>query len=87
MAGIAADFRDAVAADAEPVASGESGLRVLDAVLGAYVAGALRDEVALPLPDDHPVYTRGSAGIADLELPDASPVKRRGLFGVDQSPT
>ena len=86
MAGIAADFRDAVAADAEPVASGESGLRMLDAVLGAYVSGALREEVALPLPNDHPVYTRGSAGIADLDLPDASPVRRRGLFGVNKTP-
>jgi predicted dehydrogenase len=82
MAGIAADFRDAVAASVEPIASGESGLRVLDAVLGAYVAGALGDEVALPLPEDHPVYTKGSAGIADLDLPDKSPVLRRGLFGV-----
>ena len=86
MAGIAADFRDAIAANTEPVASGESGLRVLDAVLGAYVSGALNEEVALPLPDDHPVYTRGSAGIADLALPDASPVRRRGLFGVNQAP-
>jgi predicted dehydrogenase len=86
MAGIAADFRDAVAANVEPVASGESGLRVLDAVLGAYVSGALREEVTLPLPDDHPVYRRGSGGIADLDLPDASPVRRRGLFGVDRTP-
>jgi predicted dehydrogenase len=86
MAGIAADFRDAVATNAEPVASGESGLRVLDAVLGAYVSCALREEVTLPLPDDHPVYRRGSGGIADLDLPDASPVRRRGLFGVDRTP-
>ena len=86
MAGIAADFRDAVAANVEPVASGESGLRVLDAVLGAYVSGALREEVTLPLPDDHPVYRRGSGGIADLDLPDASPVGRRGLFGVERTP-
>jgi predicted dehydrogenase len=86
MAGIAADFRDAVAANAEPVASGESGLRVLDAVLGAYVSGALREEVTLPLPADHPVYRRGSGGIADLDLPDASPVRRRGLFGVGRTP-
>jgi predicted dehydrogenase len=86
MAGIAADFRDAVAANVEPVASGESGLRVLDAVLGAYVSGALREEVTLPLPDDHPVYRKGSGGIADLDLPDASPVRRRGLFGVDRTP-
>jgi predicted dehydrogenase len=86
MAGVAADFRDVVAANAEPVANGESGLRVLDAVLGAYVSGASREEVALPLPPDHPVYTKGSAGIGDLDLPDESPVRRRGLFGVDQTP-
>ncbi|HEX5992250.1 MAG TPA: Gfo/Idh/MocA family oxidoreductase [Thermomicrobiales bacterium] len=85
MAGIVGDFRDAVAANVEPVASGESGLRVLDAVLGAYVSGALGDEVALPLPDDHPVYAKGSAGIGDLGLPDRSPVLRRGLFGVNHA--
>src|SRR5918993_166542 len=80
MAGIAGNFRDAVAANAEPVASGESGLRVLDAVLGAYVSAALVAEVRLPLPGDHPVYTKGSAGIADLALPEESPLLRRGLF-------
>ena len=85
MAGITADFRDAIAANMEPVASGESGLRVLEAVLGAYVSGALGDEVALPLSGDHPVYTKGSAGIVDLDLPDRSPVLRRGLFGVNQA--
>jgi predicted dehydrogenase len=86
MAGIAADFRDAVTANVEPMANGESGLRVLDAVLGAYASGALGQEVALPLPEDHPVYRRGSAGIADLDLPDVSQVRRRGLFGVDRTP-
>jgi hypothetical protein len=68
------------------VASGESGLRVLDAVLGAYVSAALGAEVSLPLPRDHPVYTRGSAGIADLDLPPTSPVLRRGLFGAGRAP-
>jgi len=86
MAGITADFRDAVAANAEPIGSGDRGLRVLDAVLGAYVSAALVAEIALPLPSDHPVYAKGSAGIADLDLPDASPVHRRGLFGVKQAP-
>ena len=85
MAGIAADFRDAVAAKAEPMASGESGLRVLDAVLGAYVSAALGEAVALPLPPDHPVYTRGSAGIAELDLPATSPALHRGLFGAGRT--
>jgi hypothetical protein len=69
----------------EPVANGESGLRVLDAVLGAYVSAALVAEVSLPLPVDHPVHTNGSAGIADLDLPNTSPVLRRGLFGLNQA--
>src|SRR5215212_4194438 len=85
MAGIAADFRDAVAANAQPVASGESGLRVLDAVVGAYVSAALGEEVTLPLRPDHPVYTRGSAGIAELDLHATSPVRRRGLFGAGRT--
>jgi predicted dehydrogenase len=82
VAGVAADFRDAVACGREPMANGESGLRVLDAVLGAYVAGATGQEVVLPLPADHPVHAKGSAGIAGLDLPESSLVVRRGLFGV-----
>jgi predicted dehydrogenase len=85
MVGIAADFRDAVAEGREPIASGETGLRVLDAVLGAYVSGALGEEIPLPLPPDHPVYHRGSAGIAALDVPASSPVAQRGLFGVGNS--
>ncbi len=86
MAGVAGNFRDAVAANVEPSASGESGLRVLDAVLGAYVSAALACEIPLPLPRDHPVYRRGSAAIASLDLPTRSPVLRRGLFGAERSP-
>jgi predicted dehydrogenase len=82
MAGIAGDFRVAVAAGRDPIATGEAGLRVLEAVLGAYVAAATGEETGLPLPADHPVSRRGSAGIADLDLPDTSPIKRRGLFGM-----
>jgi predicted dehydrogenase len=82
LVGVLADFRDAVLSGREPIANGEAGLRVLDAVLGAYVAGALGERIALPLPPDHPVYRKGSPGIADIDLPALSPVARRGLFGV-----
>jgi predicted dehydrogenase len=85
MAGIAGNFRDAVASGGEPIADGQTGLHVLDAVLGAYVSGALREEIKLPLPSDHPVYSKGSAGIGDLDLPAGSPVVRRGLFGVPKA--
>jgi predicted dehydrogenase len=82
MVGVLGDFRDAAADGRKPIASGENGLQVLDAVLGAYVAGALGSTVPLPLPTDHPVYQKGAAGIADLDLPASSPVVRRRLFGV-----
>lgn len=82
LTGTVADFRDAVREGREPIASGEAGLQVLQAVLGAYVAGATEEEIRLPLPPEHPVYVKGPAGIADLVLPESSPVVRRGLFGV-----
>jgi predicted dehydrogenase len=82
LIGILADFRDAVASGREPIANGEAGLQVLDAVLGAYVAGAMGEQISLPLPPDHPVYTNGTAGIAELNLPASSPVVQRKLFGV-----
>lgn len=81
LVGTLADFHDAVVEGKAPVASGEDGLRVLDAVLGAYIAGALGERIALPLPTDHPVYQQGSLGIADLDVPASSPVAQRGLFG------
>jgi predicted dehydrogenase len=81
MTGILGDFRDAVATGRAPVASGEAGLRALEAILGAYLSAATGQSVALPLPADHPVYQRGAAGIAALDLPESSPVSRRGLYG------
>jgi len=81
MTGIVGDFREAAEVGCEPIASGEAGLRVLDAVLGAYVAGATGEEISLPLPPEHPVYNKGSSGIADLALPESSRVLKRGLFG------
>lgn len=85
MVAILNDFREAVEQGREPIASGEAGLQVLDSVLGAYVAGATGEEVALPLPPSHPTYAKGSTGIADLELPDDSPTRKRGLFGLSRS--
>jgi len=85
MVAILNDFREAVEQGREPIASGEAGLRVLDSVLGAYVAGATGEEVALPLPPSHPTYAKGSTGIADLDLPADSPTRKRGLFGLSRS--
>ncbi len=82
FAAVYADFRDAVAAGRPPMSSATSGARVLEAVVGAYAAGALGREIALPLAPDDPVYQRGAAGIGALDLPPDSPVLRRGMFGV-----
>jgi predicted dehydrogenase len=81
MTGIVGDFREAVISGREPIASGEAGLRALEAILGAYLSGALDEPVSLPLPADHPVYRQGARGIAELELPAGSPVAQRGLYG------
>lgn len=82
MAGVAADFRDAVAAGRPPAADGAAGLLVLESVVGAYAAGALGRRVSLPLAPGDAVYELGAAGIARLDLPAASPFRRMGLFGV-----
>jgi hypothetical protein len=60
---------------------------VLEAVVGAYAAGALGREVALPLAPNHPVYLRGAAGIAELALPATSPVRRRRMYGAGPAAT
>ena len=86
LAGVAADFRDAVADRRPPRADGQAGMRVLEAVVGAYAAGALGREVALPLSPDDPVYRRGAAGIAELALPATSRVRRRGMYGTGKLP-
>ncbi len=78
---IAAGFRDAVASGESPIADGTAGAAVLEAVVGAYAAGALGQDVALPLDSKGPVYAHGAAGIAHLELPVTSPVRQRNLFG------
>ncbi|HEU0115386.1 MAG TPA: Gfo/Idh/MocA family oxidoreductase [Thermomicrobiales bacterium] len=82
FAAVYADFRDAIAAGRPPMSSGADGARVLEAVVGAYAAGALGREIALPLAKDDPIYHRGAAGIGALDLSPASPVRRRGMFGV-----
>jgi predicted dehydrogenase len=78
-------FRDFVAAVREkrdPVAPGEAGLACLQAVVAVYASAALGREICLPLSPESPLYGKGTAGIADLELPADSVARRLGLFGV-----
>jgi predicted dehydrogenase len=75
------DFAAAVRSGREPVAPGEAGLRALQATLATYTAGVAGSTVALPLPPQHPVYSRGVGGLQDDTL-WLQPPLRRGLFGI-----
>ena len=82
LAGIAANFRDAVLEGSPVMAPGEVGEEVLAAVVGAYASAALGREVALPLSPDDPVFEEGALGIRRLEVARSSPVWRHGLYGI-----
>ena len=77
-----ADFRDAIRADRQPMAPATAGARALQIALGAYVSGATGRVVSLPLAPGHPVYQKGIAGIADLDIWPDSKTKAAGLFGL-----
>jgi predicted dehydrogenase len=81
------NFRDAVEGRAAPAATGEDGVRVLQAVVGAYKSGGIGQEVALPLDEGDPIYQLGAVGLAELELSAQSPIARRGMFGVGVATT
>jgi predicted dehydrogenase len=82
MRGTLQDFAAAVTTGRDPAASGEQGLRVLEATLAVDLSAAIGETVALPLPEGHPVSCLGVAGLAQIDLAPWSPVRRRGLFGL-----
>ncbi|MGH2531323.1 MAG: Gfo/Idh/MocA family protein [Thermomicrobiales bacterium] len=75
------NFRDAVLNLAPAAATGEDGVAVLEAVVGAYESATLEREVHLPLSPDDPVYRRGALGVSELAVPIDNRVRQRGLFG------
>ncbi len=75
------DFIASIRDRRRPIASGEDGKAVLEAVLGAYTSAAIGAEVVLPFPADHPVYLRGALGIRDLACSSDSRVVTRRIFG------
>lgn len=77
-----AQFADAVRLNQLPIAPAAAGLRALEAVLAAYKSAALGALVPVPLASDDPVFQRGAAGLAELNVPIASLLARRGLFGL-----
>lgn len=69
-----------------PSASAEAGLRVLELVMASYASAALERTVALPLGHQHPMFRKGVAGVAELDLPDDGLVQRQRLFGLALQP-
>jgi hypothetical protein len=76
------EFAAAVAAGVAPAASGEDGLRFLEAIMGAYESAATGQTVALPLATTDPVFQRGVVGLRELDLPAWTSVSRKRIFGV-----
>jgi predicted dehydrogenase len=81
MERVLTDFGAAIRENRDPVASGEQGLHILEATLGAYLSAALGRTIELPLTPRTAVYERGVIGLRELELPDWSPIRRHRIFG------
>lgn len=77
---VLADFAESLASGRAPRASGEAGLRTLEAVIGTYSSAARGCNVALPLDSADPVYVRGVTGLAEVPVSGSSPVARKKLF-------
>lgn len=80
--GIHDDFVTALREGREPVAGPESGMRALEAALGAYASGVTGQVIALPLDPKGPLHRLGLEGLSQLPAWDDSPVVRKRLFGL-----
>lgn len=79
------DFAESVRRRTPSAAPGEEGLHVLEAAVAAYESAATGRTITLPLDEADPVYQRGIAGLADLDIPIWSPVGSKQIFGVPTS--
>jgi predicted dehydrogenase len=79
---IHADFAEAIRTGRESVANAETGLRMLEGVLGAYASAATGRVCDLPFSRDDPVYQRGVLGLRALPLRPESAVVKRGILGL-----
>ncbi len=76
------DFLDAVQSGRPPRATGEDGLRILEAILASYHSASSGSTVQLPLDQTSPVWDRGVVGLADVDVAEWSAVARSHLYGV-----
>ncbi len=77
-----AELADAIQAGRSPIASGAQGAHILEATLAVYASAATGRTWELPLTPGEPVYERGVAGLAELDLAPSSPIRRKRIFGI-----
>ncbi len=77
-----ADLADAIRTDRPPIASGAQGAHILEATLAVYASGATGRTWELPLTPGEPLYERGVAGLAELDLSPSSPIRTKRIFGI-----
>jgi predicted dehydrogenase len=80
---IARTFAEAAHGRGKPVATGEDGLRALEAAIGAYVSAATGRTVTIPLDRDSAPFKRGALGVPEVEQVDWSPFHGTRLFRPD----
>ena len=77
------DLGAAIVEGRPPIATGAQGAHILEATLAVYGSAATGRTWDLPLEPGSPVYERGVAGLAALDLLPTSLIKRRHIFGID----
>jgi predicted dehydrogenase len=78
-----ADLADAIRAGRPPIATGAQGAHILEATLAVYASAATGRTWDLPLTPGSPVYERGVAGLAELELDPRGAIARKRIFGIN----
>ena len=61
---------------------GSQGAHILETTLAVYASAATGRAWDLPLREGDPIYERGVAGLAELDLAPSSPIRRKRIFGI-----
>lgn len=77
-----AELADAIRAGRAPIADGAQGAHILEATLAVYASAATGRTWDLPLTAGEPLYERGVAGLAELDLAPSSPIRKKRIFGL-----